>query len=503
MLHASILSTIGRTPVVRINRLAPAQINLYAKLEAFNPLGSVKDRMALAMIEAAEASGELRPGQTVVEASSGNTGLALAMVCAARGYPLVVVMAENFSVERRRLMRFLGARVVLTPAALKGSGMYAKARELAVAHGWYFCRQFENPANPEVHARTTAQEILADFGPQQLDWIVLGAGTGGTLYGVARAVKAARPDCRIAVCEPDNAPMLASGISQPRATDGSASGSHPCFRTHPLQGWSPDFIADATERALADGLVDEIVPIDSAEALRLARELARQEGILTGPTGGATLAGARSVAGRLAPGSSVLCLLPDTGERYLSTPLFDAIEADMDDDEWALSRSTDFARFDVPASAVPLAGAASDAGDDAEATGLLLRQLADAQAPVLMYGLSWCEFCWSVRRLFEHCGVPLQTVDLDAPAWSAGDLGSRLRTRLGAMIGSPTLPQLFIGGEWIGGCTEAFAAFADGSLAQRLAALGVPCSPPPDFDPRRLLPGWLHARQARRTPTAA
>src|SRR4026209_2766001 len=233
----SILGTVGRTPIVRINKLAPSHVNLYVKIEAANPMGSVKGRLALGVIEDAERSGKLRPGQTVVEATSGNTGIGLAMVCAEKGYPLVVTMAENFSVERRKLMRFLGARVVLTPAALKGSGMLAKAVELAEAHGWFLCRQFENEANADMHSRTTAPEILEAFPGEQLDYWVTGYGTGGTLKGVARVLKAQSPETQIVVCEPDNSPVLGSGIAQQRHPDGTPADSHPTFRPHLMQGW--------------------------------------------------------------------------------------------------------------------------------------------------------------------------------------------------------------------------------------------------------------------------
>ncbi len=344
----TLLDTIGRTPVVRLSHLAPAGATLYAKLESFNPGGSVKDRMALAMIEAAERSGALRPGQTVIEASSGNTGIALAMVCAAKGYPLVIVMAEQFSVERRRLMRFLGARVVLTPAHLKGSGMVDKARELAARHGWFWCRQFENEANARVHARTTGPEIVNTFAGRRLDYVVLGAGTGGTLRGVGEVLRRERPDVRIVACEPDNAPLLAGGRAQERLPDGGPAASHPDFRPHPLQGWTPDFIALHTAEAVAAGYVDRILPVPGAEALACARELARREGVLAGATSGATIAGAlRLLADD--PGAHVLCLLPDTGERYLSTPLFDGIGQDMDEAEWDISRSSPAARFESPA----------------------------------------------------------------------------------------------------------------------------------------------------------
>src|ERR1700720_577607 len=246
-LYQSILETVGNTPVVRINNLAPPDVDLYVKIEAFNPLGSVKDRLALGVIEAAEKSGELKPGQTVVEATSGNTGIGLAMVCAAKGYPLVVTMAEPFSVERRRLMRFLGAKVVITPAALRGMGMVTKANELAATHGWFLTRQFENEANADMHSRTTAREIVEDFKDTQLDYWVTGYGTGGTLKGVARVLAKEMPDTRIIVCEPEDAQLLGSGAEQVRNPDGSAASPHPAFKPHPMQGWTPAFIPQLTE----------------------------------------------------------------------------------------------------------------------------------------------------------------------------------------------------------------------------------------------------------------
>src|SRR6201997_4505061 len=256
--YASILETVGNTPVVKINRLGPTGINLFVKIEAFNPLGSVKDRLALGVIEDAERTGKLKPGQTVVEATSGNTGIGLAMVCAAKGYPLVVTMAETFSVERRKLMRFLGARVVITPAAARAVGMVKKTVELAEKHGWYYTRQFENEANADIHSHTTAQEILRDFKDERLDCWVTGFGTGGTLKGVARVLARERPETKIVVCEPDDAPMVSSGIEQQRNPDGSALISHPAWKPHPLQGWSPDFIPKLTGDALATKVVHQV-----------------------------------------------------------------------------------------------------------------------------------------------------------------------------------------------------------------------------------------------------
>ncbi|WP_355660971.1 cysteine synthase A [Halomonas salifodinae] len=483
--YASILETIGRTPLVRLARLAPPDINLHVKVEAFNPMGSVKDRMALAVIEAAERSGALRPGQTVIEATSGNTGIGLAMVCARKGYPLVVTMAESFSLERRRLLRFLGARVVLTPAAEKGSGMLAKAIELAEAHGYFLCRQFENEANAEVHRRTTARELLDDFTDEPLYAWVTGFGTGGTLKGVARTLKAADPRIRVVVAEPDNAPLLGSGEAQP------AGASHPRFRPHLMQGWSPDFISALTQQAVDDGLVDEVVPVAGEAALRLARDLARKEGIFAGISGGATLAAALAVARRAPPGSHIVCMLPDTGERYQSTPLFAGIEEEMNEEELALSRSTPGYRFDRPA-LTPLAEPVATLDDEAER--FVDERL--AEAPVVMFALAWCEFCWAARRLFDGLGIEVVSVDLDGPACRVDDLGVRLRPVLARRTGAPTIPQIAIGGEWLGGCGELFAAWHDGGLGERLTACGLDYDAAAEIEPDRLLPAWLHPRPA-------
>src|SRR5262245_4295387 len=285
--YDNILETVGNTPVVKINNLGPPGVNLFVKIEAFNPLGSVKDRLALGVIEAAEISGELKPGQTVIEATSGNTGIGLAMVCAQKGYPLVVTMAEQFSVERRRLMRFLGAKVVLTPQAQRGMGMVVKAIELAKAHGWFLTRQFENEANPDFHSRTTAREIVQDFRGERLDYWVTGYGTGGTLKGVARVLAREMPHTKIVVCEPEDAQLLASGIEQARNADGTPATAHPAFKSHPMQGWTPDFIPKITGDAVAMQVIHRIVPVPGAEAIRMSNELATKEGIFVGITSGA------------------------------------------------------------------------------------------------------------------------------------------------------------------------------------------------------------------------
>ena len=340
MLYESIIDTVGDTPVVRINRLAPAHVALYVKCEFFNPAASVKDRLALNIIEAAEREGTLRPGQTVVEATSGNTGIGLAMVCAAKGYPLVVTMADSFSVERRQLMRYLGAKVVLTPRALKGHGMYMKAKELAERHGWFLARQFETAANADIHESTTAREIVADFAGRRLDWFVSGYGTGGTVAGVGRVLKQAWPQAKIVLSEPANAALVGSGTPQARTEDGGPAASHPAFEPHPIQGWTPDFIPLVLQEAIDGGYYDELIPIAGPEAMTWARELAAKEGILTGVSGGATFGIAMQVAERAEPGSVILAMLPDTGERYLSTPLFEPFGADMNEAELELMRST-------------------------------------------------------------------------------------------------------------------------------------------------------------------
>ena len=344
-IHENILGTIGNTPVIKINKLAPAGVNLYVKNEAFNPMGSVKDRLALGIIEDAEKSGELKPGQTVIEATSGNTGIGLAMVCAQKGHPLVVTMAESFSVERRKLMRFLGARVVLTPAPLKGSGMVQKAKELAVKNGWFLTRQFENESNADMHSRTTAPEILAAFEGKKLDYWVTGYGTGGTLKGVARVLKESSPETKIVVSEPEVASLLGSGVEQKRNEDGSPSESHPNWTPHPMQGWTPDFIPKLTSDAMESEGDKTIVTVAAPRAMECSRNLAQQEGIFVGISSGATLAAALEIAESAPQGSNILAMLPDTGERYLSTPLFEHIGAEMTEEEQELSASTPACQF--------------------------------------------------------------------------------------------------------------------------------------------------------------
>ena len=312
MIYNNILETIGNTPVVRLNRMGPDHVDLYVKVESFNPMASVKDRLAFAIITDAEQQGTLKPGQTVIEATSGNTGIALAMVCAAKGYPFVAVMADSFSVERRQVMRGLGAKVVLTPAAERGTGMVKKAEALADQYGWFLARQFENPANPEYHRNTTGPEILCDFAGKRLDYWVSGYGTGGTMTGAGEILKAARPDLKVVATEPAAATLLAGSDWAP----------------HKIQGWTPDFIPKVLNREV----FDELRSVSDDRAIAVSRELAAKEGIFTGISAGATLATALDIAEEAAEGTVILAMLPDTGERYLSTPLFEGVTEGSDDD---------------------------------------------------------------------------------------------------------------------------------------------------------------------------
>jgi cysteine synthase A len=313
MIYNNILETIGRTPIVRLNRMGPDHVDLYVKVESFNPLASVKDRLAFAIINDAEKRGVLKPGDTVVEATSGNTGIALAMVCAAKGYQFVAIMADSFSIERRKIMRGLGAKVILTPAAERGTGMVKKSEELAEKHGWFLARQFENEANPDYHRNTTGPEILIDFAGKRLDYWVTGYGTGGTMTGAGEVLKAARPDIKIIATEPKAAALLAGGEWAP----------------HKIQGWTPDFIPEVLNREI----FDELLTVTDDRSIEISRELAAKEGIFTGISSGATLASALEVADRAPKGSVILAMLPDTGERYLSTPLFEGVN-EGSDDEW-------------------------------------------------------------------------------------------------------------------------------------------------------------------------
>jgi cysteine synthase A len=411
------------------------------------------------------------------------------MVCAQRGYPLVVVMSESFSIERRKMMRFLGAKVVLTPASEKGSGMVAKARELADRHGWWQPCQFDNPANPEMHARTTAVEILRDFEDLPLDFWVTGFGTSGTLTGVSRVLKQRSPKTRIVVCEPDNSVLLGSGIPQPRNEDGSPRGSHPNFRPHVMQGWSPDFVPNIAEEAIKESRIDRFLRIDGKDAMHYARELARKEGIFVGTTSGATFAGALQVAKEAPEGSTILCMLPDTGERYMTTPLFADIPEDMTDSEIAISRSTPGYRFDVKGAAAPVV----DEPADESSKQALQAAISDPKQAVVLFALEWCEFCWSVRKLFDRYQIPYRILNLDSVDYQQENRGGRLRAALREKTGWNTLPQIFIGGEFVGGATDIFDESVNGRLKTRLTVQNIRLEEEIK-EPYGFLPKWLHPR---------
>jgi len=491
----NILETVGKTPIVKLNKIGPDNVNVFVKIESFNPGGSVKDRLALGVIEDAEKSGAIKPGQTVIEATSGNTGIGLAMVCAQKGYPLVVTMAESFSIERRKMLRFFGARVVLTPAALKGTGMLAKAVELAEKHDWFLVRQFANESNPDAHSRTTAPEILEAFADDGLDYWVTGYGTGGTLKGVSRVLKERSPKTKVIVCEPDNSQLLGSGIPQEWADDSTPAESHPLFRPHPMQGMGPDFIPRLTEDVVNAELIDKILPISGDDAFHLSKALAREEGIFVGVSAGATLAGALAVAEKAEPGSNILCMLPDTGERYLSTPLFDGIGEDMNEEEEEIARSTPNYRFDSPPPAPP----ADDDEESAveappEAIEFLEQATHDPDNPVVLFALEWCEFCWSVRKMFAEYEIPYRAVDLDSVAYQEDNKGGNIRKAIEQRTGLKTIPQVYVGGAHLGGATETFDAVKDGGLQKLLEENNVSWNKSVETEPYSFLPGWLHTR---------
>ena len=339
-LFNSVVDTIGNTPCIRINNLAPDGVKIYVKAEFFNPSASIKDRLAISIVEEAERRGDLKPGQTVVEATSGNTGIGLAMVCASKGYPLVGTMADSFSIERRKLMRFLGAKVILTPRAEKGFGMYQKAKELAEANDWFLAQQFETSDNAKIHENTTALEIISDFSGERLDYWVTGYGTGGTMTGVARVLRKERPETKIIFTEPENAQIVGGGLEQERNNDGSPATSHPDFTPHPIQGWTPDFIPLVLQESIDNSFYDSLLPVSGQLGIEWSKKLAKGEGIFTGISGGSTFAIAMEIAEKAKQGTVILCMLPDTGERYLSSPLFEGVEEDMTEEEISLSLST-------------------------------------------------------------------------------------------------------------------------------------------------------------------
>jgi cysteine synthase A len=372
--------------------------------------------------------------------------------------------------------------------------MLAKAVELAETHGWFLVRQFENEANAEAHTQTTALEILDVFRNRQLDYFVTGYGTGGTLKGTGRVLKQRSPKTRVVVCEPDNSPLLGSGIQQQREADGTPTESHPSFRPHLMQGWTPDFIPTLAEDAVNQGLFDEVIPINGQHALEMTQKLAREEGIFCGTSGGATFAGAMQVAETAPPNSTILCMLPDTGERYLSTPLFEDIQEEMNQEEMEISRSTPGYRFDARAPTAPAVPDSEPVSLNASAEHIVEKALADKENPVTLFALEWCEFCWAIRKLFAELGIPYTAYDLDSVAYQDEDMGGKIRAVLRSRIGSSTIPQIFIGGEHIGGATDTFEACKSGELTKHLARVGIEAGDLGDKDPYELLPNWLHKR---------
>eukprot|EP00284_Hemiselmis_tepida_P011371 CAMPEP_0174919146 /NCGR_PEP_ID=MMETSP1355-20121228/3502_1 /TAXON_ID=464990 /ORGANISM="Hemiselmis tepida, Strain CCMP443" /LENGTH=521 /DNA_ID=CAMNT_0016164359 /DNA_START=61 /DNA_END=1626 /DNA_ORIENTATION=- len=499
LVHDSILSTIGKTPVVRLsNKMAPAGVEVFVKCEQANPMGSVKDRLALGVIEWAEANGQLKSGQTVVEASSGNTGIGLAMVCAAKGYPFVCVMSESFSIERRKLMRFLGAKVVLTNPAHKGSGMVIKAEELAQHHGWFLPRQFDSEANAWMHEMTTGPEIveqLCSEAGRGLDHFVCAYGTGGTLNGVSRVLRAQSPGTKIHVCEPDNAPLLHSGIETEypdgaAAAEGAGEGApatssfaevHPVWRPHLLQGWAPDWIPKLVSEVAASKGFDGLLHVGGDEAMAVARDLARKEGIFTGTSGGGTLACALRLAASAPEGTRILAMLADTGERYLSTPLFEDIPADMTEEEKEIAASTP-SQPPPPATLPAVTPAATEFVSDFI-----------SKNKVAIFSLEYCEFCWTIFRFFDAIGVPYSKVNIDAFEYAEGNVGNTYRAALQERTDCKTFPQVFIDGEYLGGAADACIKWRKGELQPLLEAAGLKQN---DFngyegDPFEFLPKWM------------
>lgn len=482
--HDSIVSTIGATPLVKLNRLAPPGVNVYVKAEAFNPMGSVKDRLALGMIEYAEQHGLLKPGQTVVEATSGNTGLGLAMVCAAKGYPFVCVMSEAFSIERRKMMRFLGAKVILTNPAHKFGGMLQTLNALMEKNDWYWPNQFENEANAWIHRQTTGPEIVQAMADEKLDWFVCAYGTGGTIKGVGQVLREKLPQTKILICEPANAPLLLSGVKTEYTTDGSITKeSHPVFRPHLMQGWTPDFVPAMVEHATQNGLYDELEHVSGVQATETAQELARTEGIFTGTSGGGILHVALRKAKTLPKGSSMVVLLPDTGERYLSTPLFDNVPADMTTEEQELVAGLP----ETVAFPQPLPSP-TDEG----------RQLVKdfiASDKVTVVSMESCEFCWTAFKLFDAIGVRYSKLDFDALEYAPGNKGNVIRASLQDITDVKTFPQVFVDGKFIGGAADACIKWKKGELQPVLEAAGAKPEGSEwnaySGDPFEFLPKWM------------
>eukprot|EP01063_Lacrimia_lanifica_P040913 TRINITY_DN942_c0_g1_i4.p2 TRINITY_DN942_c0_g1~~TRINITY_DN942_c0_g1_i4.p2 ORF type:complete len:540 (+),score=235.47 TRINITY_DN942_c0_g1_i4:67-1686(+) len=484
--HESILTTVGKTPLVKLNRLSPKEgVDLYVKAEAFNPMGSVKDRLALGVIEWAEHHGHLQPGQTVVEASSGNTGIGLAMVCAAKGYPYVCVMAESFSIERRKLMRFLGAKVILTNPAHKASGMLIKCQELAEKHGWFNTHQFSNEANAWVHSQTTGPEITEAMGEVKLTDFFCAWGTGGTLQGVARHLRAASPETKVHCCEPDNAPLLFSGAKTEYQEDGRFKEPHPVWRPHLLQGWATDFIPKLVSDAVDAGYVDHIRHVGGDSAHATSRALAQKEGIFTGTSGGGVLSCAVEFAKTAPEGSAIVCILADTGERYLSTPLFADIPADMTAEEKEIAASTPSAP--PPGITLP------------EVTEGNVKFVNDKNAAhkVVVWSLEYCEFCWTIFGLFKALGVEYEVINVDAFKYAKDNQGNKYRAALCSVTDCKTFPQCFIDGKFFGGAADACMKWKSKELQPILEAAGIEYNKDYAGDAFEFLPKWMSQNPLR------
>lgn len=447
----------------------------------------MKDRLALGCIEWAEHHGQISPGQTVVEASSGNTGIGLAMVCAAKGYPFVCVMAESFSLERRKLMRFFGAKVVLTNPAHKGSGMVIKAKELAEKHGWFRPCQFENEANAWIHSQTTGPEILEALQGTQLDYFFTSYGTGGTLKGVAQVLREKSPNTKIMVCEPDNAPLLYSETKTEYAEDGQFKEPHPLWRPHLLQGWAPDFIPRLVDEALQAKYVDEILHVGGDAAIATSRELAQKEGIFTGTSGGGTVATALKFASTAPKGTTILVMTADTGERYLSTPLFDGIPVDMTPEEKELAATT-------PSAAPPdisLPPVTEDCITFVNET--------NKKHKVVIWSLEYCEFCWTIFKFLKAIGVPYETINIDAFQYAKGNQGNKYRSALCSITEVKTFPQIFVDGKFLGGAVDACLKWKKGELQPMLETAGLKKDNFGDYDgdPFEFLPKWMSQNPLR------
>ncbi|KAG7341908.1 cysteine synthase [Nitzschia inconspicua] len=489
-IYENIYDTIGRTPIIKLNHMSPKEgVDVYVKLESENPGGSVKDRLAVGAIEWAEKHGQLKPGQTIVEASSGNTGISLAMVCAKKGYPLVCVMSESFSIERRKLMRFLGARVVLTDPAHKATGMVIKAKELADEHGWFWPNQFENEANAWIHRETTGPEIVQAFNDagKTLDHFVCAYGTGGTLLGVGSYLKEFSPETTVHCCEPDNAPMIFSEIKTSYPENGDPSSSfdvaHPVWRPHLFQGWAADFIPKLVNQASESKVYDKVVHPSGVEAMATCRELARKEGIFSGTSGGGILTAALNLAKECSSGTSILALIPDTGERYLSTPLFDDIPADMTEEEMNIATST-------PSKPPPAPGLPEVLP---EATEWVQKKIDDHK--VVAFMLKYCEFCWTLTRFLDALGVEYERIDIDSFEYAKNDMGNKYRSALSAMTDCKTFPQFFVNGKFVGGAVDACMMWKKDELGKAFQEAGITggnCNfNGYEGDPFEFLPKWM------------